>query len=69
MTVLVDTLAAKKRLLAAGFDDKKAEGIVEVFTEANERVATKQDIELLRRDLTIKILFATITLLAAIKYL
>ena len=69
MTVLVDTLAAKKKLVSAGFTDKKAEGIVEVFADADEHVATKDDIELLRRDLTIKIMLATVTLLAAIKFL
>ena len=55
MTVIADTLRAKKRLIEAGFSDEKAEGIVAIFQEADAQVATKLDLELLRKDLSGKI--------------
>lgn len=72
MTVLVDTLKAKKKLLQAGFTDKKAEGIVEVFSETSDEVATKHDLELLRKDMLLgvggMIVAAVGIILAALKY-
>lgn len=50
MTVIADTLQAKKRLLEAGFSDEKAEGIVAIFQSADAQIATKMDLELFRKD-------------------
>ncbi len=51
MTIIADTLQAKKRLLEAGFTDEKAEGIIGIFNEADAQVATKLDLELFRKDI------------------
>ena len=51
MAAIADTLKAKKRLVEAGFSDEKAEGIVEIFNEADAQVATKLDLELFRKDI------------------
>jgi len=51
-TVTFDTLAYAKKLKAAGFTDQQAEVQAQAFAEIiEERLATKQDIELLRRDM------------------
>lgn len=50
MTVIADTLKAKERLIEAGFEDAKAEGIIAIFREADTQVATKFDLELFRKD-------------------
>jgi hypothetical protein len=52
MVVLVDTLAAKKKLILAGFEEMEAEGIVEVVGSSQDSLASKHDLELLRADLT-----------------
>jgi hypothetical protein len=48
MAVLVDTHKVYSKLVAAGFKKTKADAIVESFAMAQEDVATKGDIELLR---------------------
>lgn len=60
MAVLVDTHKVYSKLVAAGFEKTKADAIVETFTMADEGVATKADIavlknefDLLRRDMEI----------------
>ena len=51
-TVTFDTLAYAKKLKAAGFTDQQAEVQAQAFAEIiEERLATKQDVELLRRDM------------------
>jgi len=51
-TVTFDMLAYAKKLKAAGFTDQQAEVQAQAFAEIiEERLATKQDIELLRRDM------------------
>ena len=51
-TITFDTLAYTKRLKAAGVPEKQAEIQAEIFAEIiEERLATKYDIELLRRDM------------------
>ena len=51
-TVTFDTLSYAKKLKAAGFTDQQAEVQAQAFAEIiEERLATKQDIELLRRDM------------------
>jgi hypothetical protein len=51
-TVTFDTLAYAKKLKAAGFTDQQAEVQAQAFAEIiEERLVTKQDIELLRRDM------------------
>ncbi len=51
-TVTFDTLAYAKKLKAAGFTEQQAEVQAQAFAEIiEERLATKQDIELLRRDM------------------
>jgi predicted phage-related endonuclease len=51
-TVTFDTLAYSKKLRAAGVPEKQAEVQAEAFAEIiEERLATKQDIVLLQRDI------------------
>jgi len=51
-TVTFDTLAYSKKLKAAGVPEKQAEVQAEAFAEIiEERLATKQDIVLLQRDI------------------
>ena len=73
MTSTLDTLEIAKRLKDAGFSDHQAEALTGVLREASEvdlsGLATKSDLEILRRDLTIRlggmIVVATGVLLAA----
>jgi len=52
MAVAFDTLAYAKKLKEAGFTEQQAEAQAEALAEiVNERLATKQDIAELRRDL------------------
>ncbi len=70
MAILVDTLAAKKSLLQGGFNDSQAETIVHLFSDAEKQIATRHDIELLRRDLTLKIAVANVgTVIATVTIL
>ncbi len=49
--MLINTLKAKKQLVEEyGFDERQAEGVVEIVGQANEQVATKEDITLLQKD-------------------
>ena len=52
MLSLVDTLQATRQLEKAGFATPQAEAIVTVFSHAETRLATKEDIERLRIELT-----------------
>lgn len=56
-TALVfDTLAYAKKLESVGFTDKQAEVQAEALAAmVNENLATKYDIELLKRDIIIKL--------------
>jgi len=73
MASTLDTLEIAKRLKDAGFPDDQAEALTAVLREASEvdlsGLATKSDLEILRRDLTIRlggmIVVATGVLLAA----
>jgi hypothetical protein len=50
-----DTHKIYSKLIEAGFEKAKADAIVESFAMAQEDVATKGDIELLRKELEFKI--------------
>jgi hypothetical protein len=73
MVAAVDTLEIAKRLKNAGFSDPQAEAITTIIRDVREidlsQLATKSDLELLRRDLTIRLggmlVVATGVLLAA----
>jgi len=73
MVSAVDTLEIAKRLKNAGFSDPQAEAITTIIRDVREidlsQLATKSDLELLRRDLTIRLggmlVVATGVLLAA----
>jgi hypothetical protein len=73
MIAAVDTLEIAKRLKDAGFNDPQAEAITTIIRDVREidlsLLATKSDLELLRRDLTIRLggmlVVATGILLAA----
>ena len=73
MASTFDTLEIAKRLRSAGFGEDQAEAITGVLRETRDtdlsRLATKDDLEILRRDLTIRlggmIVVATGLLLAA----
>lgn len=53
MAILVDTHKIYSKLIAAGFEKAKADAIVESFGMAQEEVATKGDIELLRKEMQV----------------
>lgn len=53
MAILIDTYKIHSRLVKAGFQKEQADVIVETFSEAEEQVATKGDIELLRKDMEV----------------
>ncbi|MEM7132105.1 MAG: hypothetical protein AAF702_37715 [Chloroflexota bacterium] len=67
MAIVIDTLQAMKALTEGGvFTQAQAERIVDVVAEANDDVATKgdmkelrADLEILRRDITIKMYVST----------
>ena len=46
-----DTLAAADKLRKAGFDDAHVRAIVDIHRAADDRVATKTDLAMLRTDL------------------
>jgi hypothetical protein len=54
MAILVDTHKIYSKLIEAGFEQGKATAIVESFGMAQEDVATKGDIELLRNEFGFK---------------
>ena len=45
-TVTFDTLALVDKLKTAGFDQKQAEAVVRVIAEAQNRLVTKEDLEI-----------------------
>ena len=51
MSVLVDTLAARQGLVAAGIEPAQAEAIVGAFAHTGEQVATKADIQRLETEI------------------
>ena len=51
--LLKDTHKAVNLLKERGADERLAEGIVNLFQQADAQVATKEDVELLRKDLTL----------------
>ncbi len=56
MTVLIDTLGARNRLINEyGVEKKTAEGIVTILSDLDEQVATKADMEILRRDVRLTV--------------
>ena len=59
MNSVLDTLEISKRLKSAGFDDAQAEALTGVLRDERERdlsqLATKSDLEILRRDITIRL--------------
>lgn len=53
MAILVDTHKIYSKLIEAGFEQSKANAIVESFGMAQEAVATKGDIDLLRQEMKV----------------
>ena len=51
MSVLIDTLAARQRLVGAGFEPAHAEAIIGAFAHTGEQVATKADIQRLETEI------------------
>ena len=68
--MLIDTLKAKNQLVQDyGVGERQAEGIVEVISSAEEKVATTKDLEALEARLTRKLysgLFLAVTVLGAL---
>ncbi len=54
-TVTFDTGLAIENLQQSGFDLTQSRGIVEVMRSSQTELATKHDIELLKRDMTIRL--------------
>jgi hypothetical protein len=53
MAILVDTHKIYSKLIEAGFEQPKTNAIVESFGMAQEDVATKGDIELMRKEIQV----------------
>ena len=51
MSVLIDTLAARRSLVAAGIEPAQAEAIIGAFAHTGEQVATKADIQRLETEI------------------
>ena len=69
--VTIDTHAAVKKLIGSKFTEEQAEAIVSVLTNVSDTVATKHDLELLRRDIAIQIwssVAVIVAVLSAFKY-
>ena len=55
-TLIFDTHESVKELVGAGFSEKRAEAIVNQYAKIiNENLATKDDHELLKKDLILKL--------------
>lgn len=74
MHITFDTLEMVRRLEAKGFKREQAEEIISVVKDVQQELATKsdievlrKDIEVLRRDMVIKISSITFVLLLAFK--
>ena len=53
VNITIDTHSQYKALLAKGFDEQQAEGIISFFSEINiANAATKQDVQNLHNELT-----------------
>lgn len=52
MSVLIDTLAAQRGLVAAGIEPAQVDAIVGAFAHTGEQVATKADIQRLETEIT-----------------
>ena len=50
MTVTIDTLAARRDLVAAGIEPAQAEAIIGAFAHTGEQVATKADLQRLETE-------------------
>ena len=62
--MLIDTHAAVRELEAAGMDTVQAEAIVKTIARADERIATKRDIDTLRSEMRWMIGFLAALILA-----
>ncbi len=49
--MMIDTLRTSKKLLENGFSPQQSEVLVDVIAQHNEELATKQDIQFLRKDI------------------
>ena len=67
MHITFDTLEMVRRLEAKGFKREQAEEIISVVKDVQQGLATKSDIQVLRRDMVIKISSITFVLLLAFK--
>jgi hypothetical protein len=66
---MFDTLEIVRRLEAKSFKREQAEEIISVVKDVQQELAIKSDIEVLRRDMVIKISSITCVLLLAFKVL
>jgi len=70
--IAFDTLKAARNLGQAGFSEAQIDSLIGIFAEAlTENLATKDDIELLRRDMTIRlgaIVVAAVAIFQVIDY-
>jgi hypothetical protein len=55
MATPFDTLKLARRIEAAGFPPQQAGDMAEAIAEAVSQLATKADLELLKRDMTIRL--------------
>lgn len=53
-TIVFDTYALAKRLKEAGFTERQAEELISAAKDAMTHLATKEDLETLKKDLTIR---------------
>lgn len=64
-TIVFDSYALAKRLKEAGFTEQQAEVLIEAAKDAMLRPATKEDLDLLRKDLTRNLAIGVGVMLAA----
>ena len=64
--MLIGTLKAQERLTQEfGFDERRAKGIVELFSSAEEQVTTKSDLEAMEERLKKMVWRVAVSVLAA----
>jgi hypothetical protein len=73
ITVTFDTLDASRRLREAGFSELQANTAVQVITDAQNRLTTKEDLVILKQELIIKlggtVIACTVTILGALRWM
>ncbi len=71
MALIIDTHKIHSMLVSAGFEKAKADVLVQAITMSYEELATKSDLEMMKKDLVIHqwaVGSAVVAILAAIRF-